>query len=338
MPAIRVLVVDDSAFARKVLKAMLSDASGIEVVGAARDGLEALEKISELAPDVITLDLMMPNLDGLGVLQNLPPDGPRVIVVSISDGSTELGAAALQAGALDIVRKPTALATEQLYELRDELVAKIRIAAAARPARPAPLSKAPPGLLAETRHDIIVIGTSTGGPQAITRLLMALPAQVPVPIAIALHIPPGYTDALAARLDAGSDLDVREAEDGLVLRPGLAVLARGGAHLEVVSRSEPPRVRLDHTLGASQHAPSVDRLFESAVARFGGRVLGVVLTGMGSDGARGAGAIRAAGGTVLSESEQSCVVYGMPRCIQEAGLANAEAPIEAMAAEILRHL
>jgi two-component system, chemotaxis family, protein-glutamate methylesterase/glutaminase len=337
---IRVLIVDDSAFARKVLREMLGTTSGIEVVGTARDGLEALEKIIELQPDVVTLDLMMPNLDGLGVLRSLPPVAPRVIVVSISDGETEMGAEALQAGALDIIRKPTALATEQLYELRDELVRKVRDAAAARSPRPGAAAAAQPSAYSgsATRHDIVVVGTSTGGPQAITRLLMDLPAALPVPVAIALHIPWGYTEALARRLDASSALAVLEAREGLELRPGQVVLARGGSHLEIVKDSQPPSVTVDPRLGAAQHAPSVDRLFESAVARYGSRTLGVILTGMGDDGSRGAAAIHRAGGRVLSESEFSCVVYGMPRCVKEAGHSSAEAPIEAMAAEILRHL
>jgi two-component system, chemotaxis family, protein-glutamate methylesterase/glutaminase len=338
-PPVRVLVVDDSAFARKVLREVLSKSSEIEVVGTARDGLEALEKIVQLKPDVITLDLVMPNLDGLGVLAHLPIEHtPRVIVVSVSDGETELGAEALQAGALDIVRKPTALATQQLYDIGAELVRKVLIAADARPARV--LTVVSPGARASSsrRHDIIVLGTSTGGPQAITRLLPALPGDLPIPLLIALHIPPGYTEALAARLDSISALHVVEARDRLELGPGMVVLARGGAHLELVQAAEPPRVTTDRKLGTAQHAPSVDRLFQSAAARYGHRTLGVVLTGMGDDGLQGAAAIRRVGGTVLTESELSCVVYGMPRCVKEAGHSNAEAPIEGMAVAILAHL
>jgi two-component system, chemotaxis family, protein-glutamate methylesterase/glutaminase len=338
-PVVRVLVVDDSAFARKVLREVLSQSSEIEVVGTARDGLEALEKIVQLKPDVITLDLVMPNLDGLGVLAHLPAlHTPRVIVVSVSDGETELGAEALQAGAVDIVRKPTALATQQLYDIGAELIRKVMMAAEARPARA--LKVVPPEARARSshRHDIIVLGTSTGGPQAITRLLPALPGDLPIPLLVALHIPPGYTEALAARLDAISALHVVEARQGLELRPGLVVLARGGAHLQLVQGAVPPRLTLDSYLGTAQHAPSVDRLFESAAAHYGSRTLGVVLTGMGNDGLQGAAAIRQVGGTVLTESELSCVVYGMPRCVKEAGYSNAEAPIEGMAIAILAHL
>lgn len=338
-PPIRVLVVDDSAFARKVLREVLSQSSEIEVVGTARDGLEALEKIVQLKPDVITLDLVMPNLDGIGVLQHLPLEHtPRVIVVSVSDGETELGAEALQAGALDIVRKPTALATQQLYELGAELVRKVILAAEARPARALNVVQPATRSSVSHRHDIIVLGTSTGGPQAITRLLPALPGDLPIPLLVALHIPPGYTEALAARLDAISSLHVVEARDDLELSPGLVVLARGGTHLQLVQAADPPRLILDRYLGNAQHAPSVDRLFESAAARYRDRTLGVVLTGMGNDGLQGAAAIHRAGGTVLTESELSCVVYGMPRCVKEAGYSKAEAPIETMAAAILAHL
>jgi len=338
-PVIKVLVVDDSAFARKVLREVLSGSPGIEVVGTARDGLEALEKIAELSPDVLTLDLVMPNLDGLGVLASLPlVNAPRVIVVSVSDADTELGAAALQAGALDIVRKPTALATQQLYELREELVTKIRVAHEARHPSTAALTPIAARLSLAPKHDIIVLGTSTGGPQALTRLLPALPADLPVPMLIALHIPPGYTEALAARLDAASALDVREAEEGLELRAGLVVLARGGVHLRVIRSGRKRLVTLDHRLGNAQHAPSVDLLFESAASVYAERTLGVVLTGMGNDGQQGSAAIHRAGGTVLTESELSSVVYGMPRCVKEAGYSNAEAPLEAMARAIVDHL
>jgi two-component system, chemotaxis family, protein-glutamate methylesterase/glutaminase len=338
-PKIRVLIVDDSAFARKVLRDMLGASPDIEVVGTARDGLEALEKLAELKPDVMTLDLVMPNLDGLGVLDSLPAEeAPRVIVVSVSDAETELGAAALQAGALDIVRKPTALATQQLYELGDELIRKVRMAALAR--APRPLGAAPPAARPHSRHrhDVIVLGTSTGGPQAITRLLAALPGDLPVPLLIALHIPEGYTQALAARLDTTSPLEVREAEAGLVPSAGQAILARGGSHLQLVSAGTTVQLALDHRLGAAQHAPSVDLLFESAAAIYGNRTLAVVLTGMGDDGLRGARAIHDAGGTVLTESELSCVVYGMPRAVKEAGYSSGEASLEMMASEIVRRL
>lgn len=336
---IRVLVVDDSAFARKVLREVLH-AAGIEIVGTARDGLEALEQIATLKPDVVTLDLMMPNLDGVGVLRALSGENPpRVVVVSTSPADSSLGVEALQAGAVFVVRKPTAHATDQLYELGAELVRAIQQAALARnvslPASVAPL---PPQLARAMRCKLVVIGTSTGGPQALSKLLPALGKDFPVPIAIALHIPAGYTEELAKRLDRTSAVDVVEAHDGLVLRPGLVVLARGGSHM-IVSRSEAGLVvHLSDDALREGLAPSVDVLFESAARLLGADVLGVVLTGMGVDGLAGARAIREGGGRVITEAETSCVVYGMPRAVKEAQLADAEAPLVDMALTIARHL
>jgi len=343
---IRVLVVDDSAFVRKVLRELLNATEGIEVVGTARDGLEALEQIAALTPDVITLDLVMPNLDGFGVLSMLPKERtPRVVAVSTHDAQSILGLAALEGGAVDVVHKPTALATDQLYQIGAELVAKVRAAGQARAPSPLPppepqrrgaaaMKHAPPRGTAE----IVVIGTSTGGPQALARLLAALPGDLPVPIAMALHIPVGYTADLAKRLDQRSALDVVEAKNNLVLRPGLAVLARAGMHLRLQRRPEGLEARLDAMPVSSLYRPSVDVLFHSAVEAAGAGVVGVLLTGMGDDGCSGAQAICAAGGTVLTEAESSCVVYGMPRSAVEAGASTASCPLEGMAEEIVRWL
>jgi two-component system chemotaxis response regulator CheB len=340
---IRVLVADDSAFTRKALKEILDAAPGITVVGIARDGLEALEKVAELHPDVVTLDLVMPNLDGVGFLRALKgPLRPRVVVVSMSDVASDLGAEALQLGAVDLVHKPTALATDQLYEIAKELVAKVRAAAQARSSpgerSDADVVPARPLTRANATRDVVVIGTSTGGPQAITRVLRALPGDLPVPVAIALHIPYGYTEALARRLDDVCALSVHEASDGVALAPGTAVLARGGWHLELARTATDVVARLDNRRGPSAYTPSVDLLFESAVAAYGSRVLAVVLTGMGDDGLRGARAVRAAGGAVLAEAESSCVVYGMPRSVNDAGLVQSQVPLDDMAAEIVRFL
>ena len=342
---IRVLVVDDSAFARKVLREALSRAGGLEVVGTARDGLDALEKIAELRPDVVTLDLVMPGLDGVGVLKALSgPQAPRVVVVSMADAESELAVAAMQAGAVELVHKPTALATDRLYELADELVAKVRIAAGARPHAPwerdgveeaeAPAPRRPRKALAP----LVVIGTSTGGPQALTRLLTQLPADFPSPLAIALHIPPGYTQALAERLNTQCALEVLEASEGLVLRPGRAVLARAGMHLKLEGKGEACVARLDLEPLSTPHRPAVDVLFESAAQAWGPDVLAVVLTGMGNDGLAGARRVRAAGGQVLTEAASSCVVYGMPRSVDEAGLSAAQVPLEGMVAALLERV
>jgi two-component system chemotaxis response regulator CheB len=332
-------VVDDSAFARKVLREVLSTSSRIDVVGVARDGLEALEKISALAPDVVTLDLVMPNLDGLAVLRELPAGAPpRIVVVSVSDAESELVVEALALGAYDFVRKPTSLATDRLYELGGELVRKVLEAGGAAPAprrtaTPPPVAPAP---WAADDAEVVVIGTSTGGPQALTHLVPALPADMP-PVVIALHIPAEYTAAMAERLDRSSSLGVVEASDGLALRRGMAVLARGGTDLEIERAGEGLVVRVVSRPERLYH-PSVDLLFESAARACRDRVLAAVLTGMGNDGLAGARAVRAAGGRVIAESARSPVVDGMPRSVREAGLADAEASLDEMAAEIVRRL
>ena len=341
MAPIRVLVVDDSAFARKVLRQVLTAAPGITVVDTARDGLDALEKIAGLSPDVVTLDLMMPHLDGLGVLRSLAgAPSPRVVVVSTAGEDSDLAVSALQAGAVDMVHKPTALATDRLYELGAELVAKVNIAARAvvRPGMELtePVVKPRPGPAPAPWRRLVAVGTSTGGPAALARLLSALPADFPAALVLALHIPPGYTEALAKRLDGQSMLEVLEAEDGMELRPGRAVLARAGMHLKVAREGERAWARLDRLPAHTPHHPSVNVLFESVAASWGADAVGVVLTGMGDDGLVGSRAIRAAGGGVLTESAETCVVYGMPRVVDEAGLSTGSAPLKELPALLER--
>jgi two-component system chemotaxis response regulator CheB len=338
----RVLVVDDSAFARKVLREVLTGSGRVEVIGTARDGLEALEQIEALAPDAITLDLVMPNLDGVGVLKALSPERrARTVVVSVSDAESELGAEALALGAFDVVHKPTTLASSILYELGDELVTKVRAAVEAgdrdRPPVEAP-AVAAPRPLGGLRPTALVIGTSTGGPQALTRFLTALPKDFPLPIAAALHIPAGYTDSLARRIDRAALIHICEAAEGLAMREGLAMIARGGIHLRLDRRDDQVVARLSVEPLAAPHRPSVDELFTSAATAYGSGVLALVLTGMGSDGLEGARRVREAGGTVLAESPASAVVYGMPRAVWEAGVATEQHSIDTMAAAVLRRL
>jgi two-component system, chemotaxis family, protein-glutamate methylesterase/glutaminase len=338
---IRVLVVDDSAFARKVLREALERSPRLQVVGTAHDGLDALEKIAELKPDVITLDLVMPHLDGLGVLKALSgPEAPKAIVVSMADGQSELVLNALQAGAVDFVHKPTALATDRLYELADELLAKVAIAVEATVRRGEAaqiVNKPTPPVALPVLKNLVVIGTSTGGPQALSKLLSSLPADFPAAIAIALHIPPGYTEALAKRLNDASAIDVVEASEGLMLRPGLAVLARAGRHLKIDAAAK-GRIHLDIHPRSTPHCPSVDVLFQSAAESWGADALAVVLTGMGNDGLEGARVIRARGGKVLTEEESSCVIYGMPRCVVEADLSTLQVPLEKMGSNLSKLL
>jgi two-component system chemotaxis response regulator CheB len=341
---IRVLVVDDSAFARKVVREVLTTDPQIEVVGIARDGLEALEKVAELKPDVMTLDLQMPDLDGLGVLRALPKLGsPRVVIVSISGSDTEIAIEALHLGAVELVNKPTPLPTDRLYDLSAELISKVKAAYISRPRsyeKPPEVLKQPRGYtqsgMGASAPRLVVIGTSTGGPQALTQLFKSLPGGLPVTFAIALHIPAGYTAPLAARISQWSGVKIEEARDGMELLAGQGVIAPGGMHLKI--RQSEGRLYAVTTLEPTHtlHHPSVDVLFNSAADQVGRGVLGVVLTGMGDDGMRGSASIQKASGLVLAESKSSCVVYGMPRCVIEGGYSFEEAPLEEMAAMILK--
>lgn len=335
---VRVLVVDDSAFVRKVVTQMLSRSPWIEVVAGARDGEEALELVERHRPDVVTLDLMMPGVGGVEFLRRQMARRPLpVVVCSIAHESGELALEAFEAGAVEFVQKPTALATDRVFEIADELVAKVKAAAdvvITRVPTPAPLPPIPRVATPErkaTQTDIVVLGVSTGGPQALRYLIPRLPAGFPVPIAMVLHMPAGYTEMYAQRLDAVSALEVVEARDGDLLRPGVAFLAPAGRHLSLVRQADGTvRARLDLRPTDTPHRPSVDVLFRSAAAVYGARTLGVVMTGMGSDGLLGAADIKAQGGRVVTEAESSCVVYGMPRAVIEASLSDVTATLEAL--------
>lgn len=339
---VRVLVVDDSAYIRKVLTDMLSSDSRIKVVGTARNGIDALEKTAELQPDVITLDMIMPEMDGVGFLrEQMRRRRVPVIVVSIASENGELVVNAMEAGALDFVQKPTALASERVYEIRDDLIAKVITAASIETHRlpgevtipTVPLSKTARGLA-----DAIVIGISTGGPQALTQILPRFPKDFATPIAIVLHMPVGYTALFASRLNEISELEVIEAAEGDEMRPGRVLLAPSGQHLSFM-RLQDGRVvsHLDLRPLDTLHRPAADVLFQSAAEVYGSRLLGVVMTGMGNDGTAGCAWIKAQGGTVIAEAEESCVVYGMPRSVIEAGLADYVAPLDKMVETIFEH-
>ena len=338
---VRVLVVDDSAYVRKVVSEMLGRSPFVDVVGVARDGAEALERAAELRPDVVTCDLNMPVLDGVGFIRAQMARAPvPIVVISIAAGAGEQVLAALDAGAVDFVQKPTALATERLMEMGDELVEKVKAASRA-PRRVAP-APAPPARLASIAgkgaFDIVVIGISTGGPQALKQLIPSLPADCPVPIAMVMHMPLGYTEMYAQKLDEISAMHVVEADEDRAVVPGTALLAQAGRHLTFRRKNGQVRVHLEVLPLDTPHRPSVDALFHSAAEVYGSRVLGIVMTGMGSDGREGAAWIKARGGCILTETESSCVVYGMPRSVVEAGLSDAEVPLERMAQAIMERI
>jgi two-component system chemotaxis response regulator CheB len=337
---LRVLVVDDSAYVRKVLKQMLTRSPFIEVVGTARDGREALELAAQLQPDVITTDLMMPVLDGVGFVRAQMERRPiPILIVSIASESGELVLRALEAGALDVVQKPTALATEKVFEIADELIAKVKAAASVPLTRLpqqdaiAPPTGAPAPQQARARKlDMVVIGISTGGPHGLKQVIPQLRADFSVPVAIVLHMPIGYTELYAQSLHALAALDVAEAHEGDLIQPGKVLLAPAGRHLML--RREPDGQVAAHLSLLpldTPHRPSVDVLFQSAAQVFGSRVLGIVMTGMGNDGLQGAAWIKAQGGSVWTEAEETCIVYGMPRAVVEADLSDRSVPLTQIA-------
>lgn len=339
---IRVLVVDDSAYVRKVVKEMLSHSPSIDVVGAARDGDEALEMVQRFNPDVVTCDLIMPGTDGVEFIRKQMAARPiPIIVLSIAAESSERVLAALDAGAVDFVQKPTALATEKMFEVAEDLISKVKAVAGATISRlpAAPAIIAPPAITSfRNRFDVLVIGVSTGGPQGLKAVIPRLPADFPVPVAIVLHMPIGYTEAYAKRLNESSALNVIEAREGLEVHAGVVLVAPAGRHLTFVRESNVVCTRLDVSPLDMPHRPSVDVLFQSAAEVYGDRVFGLVMTGMGDDGCHGAAWIKARGGIVLTEAEESCVVYGMPRCVVEAGLSDASVPLDRLAEAIVERI
>jgi two-component system chemotaxis response regulator CheB len=339
----RVLVVDDSAYVRKVVAQMLARSPFLEVVGTARDGQDALDQVEALRPNVVTCDLIMPNLDGVGFVREQMTRSPvPIVIVSIASEAGELVLNALDAGAVDFVQKPTALASDRLLEISEDLITKVKTAAGARlrpPAAVAAVPRSAPRAVARGACDVVVIGISTGGPQALRAVIPALPAELPVPVVVVLHMPIGYTELYARKLDELSLVNVMEAGEGTELRSGFVYIAPAGRHL-TLRRNDLGAVvtHLDVRPLDTPHRPSADVLFQSAADVYGARVLGVVMTGMGSDGREGAAWIKAKGGTVLTEAESTSVVYGMPRAVEEAGLSDGSVELEKIAETIVEYV
>jgi two-component system, chemotaxis family, protein-glutamate methylesterase/glutaminase len=338
---LRVLIVDDSAYVRKVIKQMLTRSPFIEVVGTARDAEEALALVPDLHPDVITLDLIMPGIGGLGFIREQLSRVPLpIVVVSIASETSQSVLDALDAGAIDFVQKPSALATEKVFEMADDLIQKVKAAGNVRlgavktaPAAAGATFNRP--ATGRPQLDIVVIGISTGGPQALKYLIPRLPADFPLPIGIAMHMPVGYTELYAKRLNELSAFDVYEAQEGTEVRRGCVLIAPAGRHLTFIRKDSGVVAHVDARPFDTLHRPSVDVLFRSAAETFGNRVLGVVMTGMGDDGREGASLIKTKGGIIFAEAEESCVVFGMPRVIIEAGLSNRTVPLARMPEAIL---
>lgn len=341
---VRVLIVDDSTFMRHLITRELTTDARIAVVGAARNGVEAITMAQELQPDVITLDIEMPELDGLAALPRLLAACPaRVIMLSSNAGEGRANTVrALELGAVDFILKPNGSISPNLTSIRETLLRAVQSAAGARVLRPpvgAPQpsrSKASGGQPPARR--VVIIGSSTGGPQALSALIPRLPADLDAGVVVVQHMPAGFTTSLAARLDDMSALPVREAVTGSAVLAGEVLVAPGDFHLRLLNVSGTLRVKLDQGPRVHGVRPAVDVVLTSAAESAPGQVHCVILTGMGRDGTIGAGAIRAAGGFVLAQDEASCVIFGMPRSVIEAGHATESAPLDDLAQHIVAHL
>jgi two-component system chemotaxis response regulator CheB len=318
---IRVLIVDDSALMRAFLSRVVHSQSDMDVVAVAADPLVAIEQIRLRSPDVITLDVEMPRMNGLDFLRKLMSVRPLPVVMisSLTRDGAQTTMRALELGAVDFVAKPQDIA--QLDACAQDIAEKIRAASMARlprgPRRPAvaapmvPARRAPP-LACASSDALIAIGASTGGVEALREVLSALPAAMP-PIVVAQHMPPGYTETFAKRLDAGCELAVKEAQDGEPALPGTAYIAPGGRHLTVLRRAGGYAVRVSDDAPVNRHRPSVETLFRAVASAARERAIAVMLTGMGNDGAQAMLEVSAAGGYTIAQDEASCVVFGMPR-------------------------
>jgi len=337
---IRVLVIDDSAFNRKAIREMLADAPDIEVVGTAGNGEEGLKQLRKLKPDLVTLDLEMPGMDGFTFLRIVMNQSPLPILVVSSRREAESVFQALELGAVDFLPKPTRTISPELYNVRDDLIRKIRAAKEFRlegirerilPSPPPVITRAPvPVQQVEPElggFRLVVIGASTGGPAAISQILTTLRPGLPIAIAVSQHMPPGFTRAFAERLDRFSAYPIKEAEDGDPFLPQQGYISPGGKNLYLDRRGKNLVLKLSGR-GRERYIPSVNMLFESAAEAAGGNCLGVLLTGMGNDGRDGVIQIKKKGGMVIAQSEHSSVVFGMPREAIETGRVDKILPIE----------
>ncbi|MFQ5570358.1 MAG: chemotaxis response regulator protein-glutamate methylesterase [Rhodothermales bacterium] len=342
---IRVLVVDDSAFMRKAISMMLEDDAEVRVIGTARDGEDAIEKVKRLRPDIVTLDIEMPRMDGLTALKRIMKEHPVPVIMisSLTQQGAQATVEALQAGAVDFIPKQFSYVSLEINKIKDDLIAKVKSIVRSRsrlfrsslvqttvPRRPVPAS-GPSTSLRFPGARLLAIGVSTGGPFALQKIIPVLPKDFPIPVAIVQHMPAHFTRSLAERLDGLSPLRVVEAEGGMRVEPGTVMIAPGGKHLRFRTNKQDIVAHTPEHPTQVLHRPSVDVMFRSACQTYDGRVLALVMTGMGKDGLEGARLIKQQGGRVMAQNEETCVVYGMPKAVVDADLADAVLPLEALA-------
>jgi two-component system chemotaxis response regulator CheB len=347
---IRVVVIDDSAYNRRAITRMLEGLPEIEVVGYAVDGEQGIRTILDLKPDLVTLDIEMPRMDGFTLLRIIMSRLPTPVIVVSSRGGDDGVFKAMELGALDFIVKPTSTISDELLKIRESLHEKVRSvlklnmagikmresliagagAAGKKKASPGPLDLGAPGI------QLVAIGASTGGPPALQSILCAFSEPPPFAVVIAQHMPPGFTRTFAERLNRSSALEIKEAEDGDQLQPGRVLVAPGGCNMIFQKKSVEVTARIVAPEPGDTYIPSVDRMFSSCSGIFGPRLLGIVLTGMGNDGRSGVLRIKADGGQVIAESEDSAVIFGMPREAIATGVVDKIVPLDGIAAEIVQ--
>ncbi len=351
MKKIRVVVIDDSAYNRRAISKMLESLPGIEVVGYAVDGEEGIRAILDLKPDLVTLDIEMPRMDGFTLLRIIMSRCPTPIIVVSSGGGDDRVFKAMELGALDFIVKPTSGISDELLKIRESLHEKVRsvlklnmagikmresiLTNGALVRKKKKLPTAPFDGSAEGIN-VVAIGSSTGGPPALQSIFSAFSEQPPFAMVVSQHMPPGFTRTFAERLNKLSVLEIREAENGELLQPGKALIAPGGRNMVFQRISDGVAVKIIEPKIGENYVPSVDMMFDSCSAIFGPHLLGIVLTGMGNDGCKGVKAIKSAGGQVLAESEETAVIFGMPREAIATGVVDKVVPLDGIPGEIMQ--
>jgi two-component system chemotaxis response regulator CheB len=354
--SISVLVVDDSAFMRKILTDILESDNEIKVAATAKDGREALEKVRTVSPDVITLDVEMPAMDGLTCLKELQKitDVPVIMLSGLTTSGAKATIESLEAGAIDFITKPTGLFDIAGEAKKKEIIEKIRMAKSVRrkvsrairaetarvePVRPVVRTDRESKRSTELKT-LVAIGTSTGGPKALQEVIPYIPGDIPAAVVIVQHMPPGFTKSLADRLNTLSDLSVKEAEHDEVIKPGYAYIAPGDYHMEVQKTAKGVlKIKLTQEPPVGGHRPAVNVMMNSVAETGFRKVIGVIMTGMGADGSKGIVNIKNSNkGVIISQDEKSCVVYGMPKSAVNTGVVDEVVPLKDIAEVIVKYL